>query len=561
MLEAGILDGSRIMDRLQQTRGVQAHQTVDGFTPVAARSVQRVVHRRIDSAAFMQRRFARPGALPVSSVAEVGTAQLPGSSPQAETSSAAPAVRITMNLPGQPSDAHPKRAMVWRKQWSAFRRWTFRSAVALLVIVVGVGGFLFAEGYLKLHQVFKGGASAAALQANVDPSLLHGEGDGRVNILLLGIGGAHHDGGDLTDTIMIASIDPVNKTADLLSIPRDLWVNVANYGQMKINAAYETGKYKYLGEETLDSGNTRAVRAGLDLADQVVEDVVGVPIHYNVLVNFQAFQQSVDTVGGVTINVPAELYDPTMAWENNWNPVLAAAGVQHFNGKKALLYARSRETSSDFARGERQRALIMALKAKVVSLGTLSNPVKIAGLMSAFGNNVQTDFSLADATRLFSIVKDIGDSKVKSLGLTDAPHDLVTTGNMNGLSIVKPKAGLFDYSAIQDYVRSTLRDGYIVKENARIVVLNGSGQPGLATDEATKLKSYGYNIVRVDNAPTPTYAQTMLVDLTHGKDKYTKHYLEQRFKVNATTQLPDTAIQTSGADFVLVLGNDNELPD
>ncbi len=468
--------------------------------------------------------------------------------------------KIDMELPEPAVSAHHAKQTNYVSKWRSLRKWSFRTVAALLITIIGVGGLLLGQGYFKLHKVFKGGASAAALKTNVDPSLLKGEGDGRVNILLLGRGGGDHSAPDLTDTIMLASVDPINHTADLVSVPRDLWVNISGYGSMKINAVWETGKYKYLGKISDSMSNPRATQAGFSLIDQTMEQVLGVPIHYNSLVDFQAFKQAVDTVGGVTVNVPTDLWDPTMAWENNYNSVLAKAGVQNFNGQKALIYVRSRETSSDFARSERQRTVMIALKEKVASLGTLGNPLKISQLMNAFGDNAQTDLSINDASRLYSLSKNISGASIKSVGLADAPNNFVTTGNINGQSVVYPRSGVFDYAAIQSYVRGVLRDGYLLKENAKLTVLNGTSVPGLATAKADQLKSYGYNVTIVDNAPTSGYDQTTIVDLTHGKDKYTKHYLEQRFGVSAVTKLPDSSIQPQGADFIVILGN-NESAD
>jgi LCP family protein required for cell wall assembly len=302
--------------------------------------------------------------------------------------------------------------------------------------------------------------------------------------------------------------------------------------------------------------NTQAVKAGFETADKAVEQVLGINIHYNLLVNFRSFQQAVDSLGGVNINVPKQLYDPTMAWENHWNPVLAKAGQQQFNGKQALLYARSRETSSDFARSERQRALILAIKQKVVTLGTLSNPFKISKLMSAFGNNVVTDLSLSDAGRLYSLTKDIADSNIKSIGLATDTVKLVTTGRVGNQSVVLPTAGQDNYDDIKMFVRKSLPDGFILKENARVVVLNGTGIEGLATEKADDLKSYSYNVTRVESAPTDAYQRTVLVNLSGNKNPYTKHYLEQRFGTQATTSLPDSTLQKAGADFILILGRD-----
>lgn len=440
-----------------------------------------------------------------------------------------------------------------------FRKWSFRVTAVALILLVATGGLLFGKGYLKLKKVFNGSSTAAALHANVDPTLLKGEGDGRVNILLMGIGGVGHDGSDLTDTIIIASIDPVNNQATLLSVPRDLWVKMPNNfisSYQKINAAYESGKFKYLGKEDNTNGNQKAIQAGFAAADSTIESVVGVPIQYNMMVNFQAFQQAVDTVGGVTINAPEQLYDPTMAWQNNHSPILAQAGSNNFNGARALNYVRSRETTSDFARGQRQRAMMVVLKDKVLTAGTLSNPLKLSSLLSVFGSNVQTDISLSDMSRLVSIMKNISNAQIQSVGLTDPPNSFVTTGNINGISVVEPKAGLGDYSAIQNFVRTKLKDGYITKENANVTVLNGTVTPGLATDKATELKSYGYNVGTVANAPTTDYSSTQIIDLSHGDKKYTMNYLKNRYHVATVSTTLPTGIVQGSADIVIILGND-----
>ncbi len=426
-----------------------------------------------------------------------------------------------------------------------------------MIMVITMGGLLFSQGYNKANKVFKGGAGTAeALKPQVNPDLLKGEGSGRVNVLLLGRGGGNHSAPDLTDTLMVASIDPVNHTSTLLSLPRDLWVTVPNHGVMKLNAAWQTGVFKYLGKNINGSTDPKAIAAGFDLVDQTVQDVLGLEINYNVIVNFQAFQQAVDTVGGVNISVPSDLVDPTMAWENGNDPILAHAGPQTFDGKHALIYVRSRETSSDFARAERQRAMLVALKSRVVSLGTLSNPVKISGLLNAFGDNVQTDLSLKNAQRLYALTKDISDTHTTSLSLADPAKPLVTTGNINGQSIVLPKTGLFNYNDIRNYVRAQLVDPYLVREHAKVLVLNGTTTSGLATTKGDELKSYGYNISGMGNTPNSGWTQTALVDLGHGKSKYTKHYLEQRFGLSAADKMPDDLIPTNGAEFVIILGSD-----
>ena len=144
--------------------------------------------------------------------------------------------------------------------------------------------------------------------------------------------------------------------------------------------------------------------------------------------------------------------------------------------------------------------------------------------------------------------------------MADPPNNYITTGTMAGQSIDLPTAGLFNYNDIQSFVRTQLKDPYIVKENAKVLVLNGTTLPGAATNEANLLKTYGYNVVGTGDTPTSSYAQTSLVDLTHGKDKYTAHYLEQRLNVSAVQSMPDSSIQTNGADFVIIVGSNEATP-
>jgi hypothetical protein len=163
--------------------------------------------------------------------------------------------------------------------------------------------------------------------------------------------------------------------------------------------------------------------------------------------------------------------------------------------------------------------------------------------------------SLSDASRLYNIISGISNANITSIGLADPPNNYVTTGNLDGQSIDLPTAGLFNYSAIQQYVRTQLKDGYILKENAKVEVLNGTTIPGLATETAATLKSYGYNVIGAANAPGSNWSQTTLIDLSHGKDPYTAHYLEQRFNVTAVHNLPENTIQTNGAVFVIIIGS------
>lgn len=550
--EKAILDPT-CMDNLRRPKHQKQSGAVDGFIRPRKKTARSGVgnfsnrpstsDRRPLVANFKQSDGFQPTGQPALATAAVAANSLPGG----------------QAIPAKPIATGKTRGRRQSKVKNG-RRWVRivkRTALVLLVLVIALGAFLGVKSYLKSRRVLKGGGSAAALTENVDPTRLKGEGDGRINILLLGKGGPGHDGPDLTDTLMIASIDPVHKEAALVSIPRDLWVKPAgSYGYTKINAVYADAKYAVLNGKKVPNQQQAAEDAGEKAVKQTVESTFGIPLHYYVNVDFEGFRKAIDTVGGVDINVKTKVYDPTVAWENNWNPVVAAVGQQHMDGKKALLYARSRHGSArgDFDRAERQRELMVAMKEKIMSAGTYGNPLKISQLLDAFGDHVSTNFSSNEVLRLYNIAKNIPSSKVTSVGLADPPNDYLVTGDVGGQSVVLPRAGVGNYTELQSYIRNTLKDSYIKDENASIIVLNGTNTPGLATTKGNELKSFGYNVIQIGDAPTKGYSQTQLIDLRNGSKKYTKHYLEGRLGVTATTKVPD-GINTGNADFVIVLGS------
>jgi polyisoprenyl-teichoic acid--peptidoglycan teichoic acid transferase len=445
----------------------------------------------------------------------------------------------TLEMPsGAPTKARGKA-----KKKLSKRKKIFRGALAMVVIVVIGTGFLF-------------GGGAAALEVNVDPAKLNGEGDGRVNILMLGKGGDGHEAPDLTDTILVASVDPIQKEAALLSIPRDLWVKTEN-GSSKINAVYANAKYSVLAGRRQSGIDKKAEQAGLEAIEKTVEDSMGIPIHYYAMVDFTAFQQAIDAVGGIDIDVKTPVYDPMRINGRNYT-LDVKTGPNHFDGFRALAYSRSRYTSvrGDFDRAQRQREVLIALKGKILSAGTFSNPKKISQLIDAFGDHVQTNMTLGEMVRLYEIGGEIPGDKVASLGLADPPNVLVQTSNIDGQSVVIPKAGVGNFTTIQSFVRNALKDAFLKKEDATIAVYNGTTTNGLAGTKAEELKSFGYNIATVANAPTKNYTQTVIVDLRNGEKRYTKSYLEKRFNVTAVTTMPDGSITPGDVDFVIILGQD-----
>lgn len=430
---------------------------------------------------------------------------------------------------------------------------TFAKVSVLLMIAgISIFGFIFGKAWWDAQKALDGGGTALALSKDIDPNSLNGEGDGRINILLLGKGGDQHEGGQLTDTLMIASVDPINNGVVMLSIPRDLWVKPDDLWPMKINAVYTSAKEQALYKNAKDTA--AAEKAGIDATEKAVEDYLGVKINYYAMVDFTAFEESVNILGGITVNLPEPYSDPTMKIGKKY--LNLPAGANQLDGGTALGLARSRYGAErgDFDRGRNQQLVIIGIKDKMLSMGTFVNPLKISQLISTFGNRVQTNFSTDDLMRLYELSKSIPNESITNVDLAMEGEAVVQTGSIGGQSVVYPIAGVDDFSEVKKFVRLKLKDSFIIKENPSIIVLNASGKPGAASKRAEELKSYGYNVIQVADAPISDVPITQLVDTTKGAKKYTKRYLELRFNTKAVSSVDGLDITPYIADYIVVIG-------
>jgi LCP family protein required for cell wall assembly len=295
------------------------------------------------------------------------------------------------------------------------------------------------------------------------PTKLKGEDSGRVNVLLAGnsTDDPNHSGADLTDSIMVASINTTNKTGYIISIPRDLYVDIPGHGYAKINEAYQDGERAGFSENGYADG-------GMGLLQKTVSEHLGLPVHYYALVNYTALREAVDAVGGVTITIessdPRGLYDPSRDLSTGQPLVKLPNGEVTLNGSQALNLARARGgakgsygfATSDFARTDHQRQILLAIKDKAMSAGTLSNPVRMGELFDSFGSNVKTDLSLGEVRRFYALTKDIPNDKIVSVSLNDAngTNLLQSYRTRSGQSALVPRKGVDDYSEIQAFIGS-----------------------------------------------------------------------------------------------------------
>lgn len=438
------------------------------------------------------------------------------------------------------------------KKKSSRKKTIFRTMAFATIAVLLVTGWMFGKAWWNANKALSGGGQAAAFSKEIDPNSLNGEGDGRVNVLLMGKGGPEHEGGELTDSIMIASIDPINDGVVLVSLPRDMWVKPKDLWPMKINAVYSSAKSQALYKNPKD--DKAAEKAGINAIENTVEEYTGVKINYYGMIDFRAFQEAVDTVNGIDITLDEPYTDPTMRIGKKL--LSLPAGTSHLDGGTALGYARSRYGAArgDFDRGEHQQKVMVGIKDKVLSAGTFSNPLKVSQLLDTLGNRVQTNFAMNDLMRLYDLSKQIQSNNITSVDLAMEGEAVVTTATIGDQSVVVPKAGVNDYSEVKLYIRSKLIDGFIIKEQPTIVILNGSNRPGAAKKRADELKSYGYNVLQVADAPNSELTSTTLVDMTGGAKKYTKRYLELRFNTKAVKEVKGMDLSPYTADYIVVVG-------
>ncbi|MBU1473114.1 LCP family protein [Patescibacteria group bacterium] len=278
--------------------------------------------------------------------------------------------------------------------------------------------------------------------------------NGRTNVLLLGVPGGNHAGADLTDTIIVLSLDVPRKTAAMISIPRDIWSETL---KDKVNSAYHYGEEKKKG-------------GGFILAKAVVEDALGIPVHYGVLIDFSGFQSMIDEIGGVTINVPQAFTDtefPIAGKEDdtcNNDPTFACRyesvhfdeGTQEMDGKRALIYVRSRhakgEEGTDFARGRRQQEVLLALKEKIFSPNILFSFRRIKILVRLFDEAVDTDMTIVEALTFIKLASRTPRDHMRSSSIESMLQSPPIS--WYGRYVLVPKE---NWEAIHSFVKEALR--------------------------------------------------------------------------------------------------------
>jgi len=435
--------------------------------------------------------------------------------------------------------------------------------LGLLLIALIIGGYLAFKAINASDSVFKGNIFDLAKH---DP--LKQDANGRSNFLIVGTSedDPGHEGANLTDSIMIVSINQEKKDAYTFSIPRDLRVQ---YGQAcpegysgKINSYFSC----------VDDGEDDAAEQNrLSTMQAFVGEIIGMDVQYGVHVNYTVMRDVVNAIGGnITVNIesrdPRGQMDSNFDWKCGANfakrkQVCPPSGhfIDYPNGpavldaEHALYLAQARGDiaptygfeQSNFDRERNQQKILVAIREKALSAGTLSNIGSVTGLVDALGSNLRTNIETKEIQTLMSLAKDIPTEKIVSIDL-NKEGEAVFTG------AAQPVAGDFMFADLRAYINKIITAEPYMKEEPHVIVLNGSGVAGVAGTEATKLEAKGFIIDDMDNAPEGTYPKYTIYQI--GTDKpLTAAKLKSIYGVEIKTTTPPVSV-VGETNFVIIIG-------
>jgi LCP family protein required for cell wall assembly len=355
------------------------------------------------------------------------------------------------------------------------------------------------------------------------------DGASRVTVLILGLDANDWRAGDgppRTDTMILLTLDPISKTAGMLSIPRDLWVSIPGFDYGKINTAYQLGEaFKLPG-------------GGPGLAMDTVERLIGVPIQYYAQIDFGVFVSFIQEIHGIKIDVPYEIYIDI--YDDALGKKRIEPGVQVLPGEYALAYARARNTEgADFDRAMRQQQVIMGIRDRLLLPGVIPNLIsKAPELYDELSSGINTNFNLEEVIQLAWLAQQIPTGSIYQ-GIIGEKH--VNFGKSpDGLDVLKPlpdqirllRDEIFaPAGAISPYADSNVDPiTLMIEENAAVAVLNGTFTPGLAGRTSEYLQSLGVNVISTDDAAEKPFTYTMIYD--HTGNPYTVQYLVEIMQIS-----------------------------
>lgn len=442
------------------------------------------------------------------------------------------------------------------------------SLLAVLIVALAVGGFVVYKFVNSGHSIFKG-----SIFDLVQNQPLKADKNGRSNFVIFGTSEDREgemDGPDLTDTILVLSVHQEKKDAYMISLPRDLWVEYEEPCTVgykgRINAVYYCGKH--------NNGNSE--EAGAEALQRKAGEVLGLDVQYYVHVNFKAVTDLVDAVDGITVTV--EGYEPgydgilDRAFDDKCNYTCYYVNykdgeVVHMDGEHALAFSRARNAftwaggernyglpNSNYDREKNQQKVLVALQQKALSAGTLTNVGKVTSIVDAIGKNLRTNIELKEIRTLMSVASNVKPDQIVTLPLKGGDQNYLKGTTINGADVEVPVGGIFNYTAIHEYINKNVTADPVIREEPHVTVLNGSRLSGVAQKEADKLEEKGFIIDQVGNAEQGNYGRYTIYKISDDKPA-SAEVLESLYGVSLTDSRPSFSV-VGATDFVIVIGSE-----
>ena len=393
-----------------------------------------------------------------------------------------------------------------------------------------------------------GAQGEVPLQNAGGPPSVPWDGNSRINVLVMGMDSRETDSDDIprTDTMILFSMDPQSRTAGMLSIPRDLWVEIPGFDYSKINTAYRLGEVYKLAER------------GPGLALDTVENLLGMEIDYYAIVDFNAFEEFIDELGGVTVMVPEKIVvDPL----GKHNTETLKAGEHLMPGYLALAYARSRNSSgSDFDRAGRQQQVVMAIRDQILSAEMLPTLIKNSpALYQSLSSGISSNLTLIQLVRLAWVAQQIPGENIRQGVIGVDQVDFAYS--YDGQDILRPLPD--EIRQLRDLIFSL--SGPVVpmapqgdtqvlvdEEYATLMILNGTYTAGLASQSADYLRTSGLTVAEPGNA-NEYYEMTTIIDYTG--NPHTVAMIVELMSISAENVFHRYDV-TGPADVVVIVGQD-----
>lgn len=464
-----------------------------------------------------------------------------------------------------------KAQAVRRRAGGGFPDWVIKAlAAAFIVAAVGSGILVFTTvrglasawtgtGINPFQSL--GGTDTAGLDGtpaiptpvtDIGVTAPEWNGSDRVTLLLMGLDYRDwlaDEGAPRTDSMMLLTLDPVARTAGMMSIPRDLWVDIPGFEHNRINTAYSQGEaYNVPG-------------GGPGLAMQTVENLLGVPVQYYAVIDFHTFERLVDEIGGVDVLIPEDVKISPLGRQSRW---LYAGKSEHLDGPDTLAYARARKTEGgDFDRASRQQQVALALRDTILDLDMVPTLLtKAPALYQELSAGIRTNLTLDQMISLGMTALQVPKGNISKAVI--APPDQVTLETMpDGAQVLKPVPDRIRELRDQIFTNTSVVGPSVTADDpsegarieaARISVRNGSGTEGLATQTADYFKGQGLNVVEVGNADRLDYDKSILM-VQNATYPYAVRFLASLLNLSQS-QILYPVTSDPEVDVIVVLGYD-----